>query len=160
MSRIAAGAIQCRQEVLGANEVARILGTTPDAIRIAVTKQRTHLIPPSFTLGRRRVWLRRDVLRWLSQQARPHQHSPHTEVPIMDIPRITVGLELVDDEGDQVIVEKLNLSKGTVMLSTSDGETYSMLLRTLRSRLRDGEFVRVDPDDERPGAEEEDDDED
>jgi len=153
MSRIAAGAIQCRQEVLDADEVARILGTTPEAIRIAVTKQRTHLVPPSFRLGRRRVWLRREVLRWLSQQARPHQHSLHAEVPAMDIPRITVGLELVDDEGNEVVVEKLNQSKGTVSLTTDDGDSYSMSLQALRCKLRDGEFARIDPEDENPDIE-------
>jgi len=148
MSRIVAGAMQCRQEVLDADEVACILGTTPEAIRIAVTKQRTHLVPPSFRLGRRRVWLRREVLRWLSQQARPHHHSLHTEVPVMDIPRITVGLELVDDEGNEVVVEKLYLSKGTVSLTTGDGDSYSMSLQVLRSKLRDGEFARIDPEEQ------------
>ena len=153
MSRMAAGGMQCRQEVLDANQVACILGTTPEAIRIAVTKQRTHLVPPSFRLGRRRVWLRREVLRWLSQQARPHQHSLHAEVPAMDIPRITVGLELVDDEGNEVVVEKLNQSKGTVSLTTGDGDSYSMSLQALRSKLRDGEFARIDPEDENPDME-------
>jgi hypothetical protein len=71
----------------------------------------------------------------------------------MDIPRITVGLELVDDEGNEVIVERLNQSKGTVSLTTGDGDSYSMSLQALRSKLRDGEFARIDPEDENPDME-------
>ena len=71
----------------------------------------------------------------------------------MDIPRITVGLELVDDEGNEVVVEKLYLSKGTVSLTTGDGDSYSMSLQALRSKLRDGEFARIDPEDENPDME-------
>ena len=71
----------------------------------------------------------------------------------MDIPRITVGLELVDDEGNEVIVERLNQSKGTVSLTTGDGDSYSMSLQALRSKLRDGEFARIDPEDENPDIE-------
>jgi hypothetical protein len=66
----------------------------------------------------------------------------------MDIPRITVGLELVDDEGNEVVVEKLYLSKGTVSLTTGDGDSYSMSLQVLRSKLRDGEFARIDPEEQ------------
>jgi hypothetical protein len=84
----------------------------------------------------------------------------------MSVPRIVSGLELIDDEGDEVVVYKINVSRGTVMLRTSDDDTYSMLLRELRSKLRDGEFAVVEgddedePDSESDGGEETEDDDD
>ncbi len=66
----------------------------------------------------------------------------------MSIPRITPGLALIDDEGDEVAVRKINESRGTVVLQTSDGDSYSMSLRELRSKLRDGAFAVVDSDEE------------
>jgi hypothetical protein len=62
----------------------------------------------------------------------------------MGIPRITPGLELVDDEGDLVIVDSIDDEEQTVDLETDDGDSYSMTLRELRSKLRDGDFVAVD----------------
>ena len=62
----------------------------------------------------------------------------------MGIPRITPGLELVDDEGDLVVVDSIDDEEQTVDLETDDGDSYSMTLRELRSKLRDGDFVAVD----------------
>jgi hypothetical protein len=62
----------------------------------------------------------------------------------MGIPRITLGLELVDDEGDLVVVDSIDDEEQTVDLETDDGDSYSMTLRELRSKLRDGDFVPVD----------------
>jgi len=62
----------------------------------------------------------------------------------MGIPRIIPGLELVDDEGDEVTVSEIDESESTVELETSDGDSYSMSLRELRSKLRDGEFAVVE----------------
>ena len=61
----------------------------------------------------------------------------------MGVPRIVVGLELVDDEGDEVVVDEIDSERGTVTLVTSDDDGYEMSVRELRSKLRDGEFVRV-----------------
>lgn len=66
----------------------------------------------------------------------------------MNIPRIVTGLELVDDEGDEVVVHKISEAKGVVTLQTSDGDSYSMSLRELRRNLRDGAFAVIDDDDE------------
>jgi hypothetical protein len=81
------------------------------------------------------------------------------------VPRIVTGLELVDDEGDEVKVHRINESKGTVTLKTSEGESYSMALRELRGMLRDGQFACLtadvdDDDDDESVAEDEEDDED
>jgi hypothetical protein len=130
-----------KQELLNAEEVARILGTTPQAIRVAIANRRSHLIPPSFTLGRRRVWLRRAVFCWLNRQANKQQPQPYRRRPAVQIPRITIGLELVDDEGDEVVVTEVDPGEDAVTLEASDGEQYSMSLRNLRSRLRDGDFA-------------------
>ena len=62
----------------------------------------------------------------------------------MGVPRITPGLELVDDEGDQVVVCEIDKEDETVELEASDGDSYSMSLRELRSKLRDGAFAVVD----------------
>ncbi len=69
----------------------------------------------------------------------------------MSIPRVSVGLELVDDEGDQVVVCEIDDSDETVELEAADGESYSMTLRELRCKLRDGDFVAVDSDDDSDG---------
>ncbi|PWT86478.1 MAG: hypothetical protein C5B58_01330 [Acidobacteria bacterium] len=66
----------------------------------------------------------------------------------MGIPRITPGLELVDDEGDLVVVDSIDDEEQTVDLETDDGDCYSMTLRELRSKLRDGDFVAVDSETE------------
>jgi len=44
----------------------------------------------------------------------------------MGIPRITPGLELVDDEGDEVVVLDIDQADDTVELEASDGDSYSM----------------------------------
>jgi hypothetical protein len=69
----------------------------------------------------------------------------------MGIPRITPGLELVDDEGDLVVVSDIDDVEETVELEASDGDSYSMSLRELRVKLRDGDFAAVEDDN---GAEE------
>jgi len=67
----------------------------------------------------------------------------------MGIPRITPGLELVDDEGDEVVVLDIDQADDTVELEASDGDSYSMSLRDLRSKLRDGDYaVVVDENDD------------
>ena len=66
----------------------------------------------------------------------------------MGIPRIIPGLELVDDEGDLVVVDSVDDEEQTVDLETDDGDSYSMTLRELRSKLRDGDFVAVDSETE------------
>ncbi len=58
----------------------------------------------------------------------------------MIVPRIIPGLELVDDTGDEVVIQRVNWSADTVVLETSDGDTYSMSLPALRNALRDGDF--------------------
>jgi hypothetical protein len=72
----------------------------------------------------------------------------------MGIPRITPGLELVDDEGDLVVVDSIDNEEQTVDLETDDGGSYSMTLRELRSKLRDGDFAAVDTDTEDSAADE------
>jgi hypothetical protein len=42
----------------------------------------------------------------------------------MGIPRITPGLELVDDEGDLVVVSDIDDVEETVELEASDGDSY------------------------------------
>jgi len=69
----------------------------------------------------------------------------------MGIPRITPGLELVDDEGDLVVVSDIDDVEETVELEASDGDSYSMSLRELRVKLRDGDFAAVEDEN---GAEE------
>jgi predicted DNA-binding transcriptional regulator AlpA len=157
-----ANAFEPRKELLNAEEVAQIIGTTSKAVRVALANQRTHLIPPSFTLGRRRVWLRRSVLAWLSQIARQQPRPFNSQGGPMHIPRIAIGLELVDDEGDEVVVRKINSTNSTVTLQSDRTGAYSMSLRDLRCKLRDGEFAIVeddqDLDDDEEDEPEEDDD--
>ena len=57
-------------EVFTANEVAIILGTSPSAVRMALSRgQEGVSIPPSFKLGSKRRWLRKEVYAWLGQMA-------------------------------------------------------------------------------------------
>ena len=66
----------------------------------------------------------------------------------MNIPRIATGLELVDDSGDEVVVSKISEANGVATLRTLDGDdSYTMSVRELRSKLRDGEFAILEPDD-------------
>lgn len=60
------------KEVFTVDEVAIILGTSPAAIRMAVSRgQEGDSIPPSIKLGSKRRWLRRAVYAWLNQKAVP-----------------------------------------------------------------------------------------
>jgi hypothetical protein len=68
----------------------------------------------------------------------------------MSVPRIVTGLELVDDEGDEVIVGAIDHVLGIVTLET-DEDSYSMSLRELRGKLRDGEFAVLDADQDDEG---------
>lgn len=75
----------------------------------------------------------------------------------MSIPRVVKGLELVDDEGDEVVVSKISESKGIATLKTADdGDSYTMSLRELRGKLRDGEFAALDAEDDDTNAAEDD----
>ena len=47
-----------------------------------------------------------------------------TGAEAMGIPRITPGLELVDDEGDLVVVSDIDDVEETVELEASDGDSY------------------------------------
>lgn len=79
----------------------------------------------------------------------------------MSVPRIVVGLELVDDEGDEVVVDEIDSDRGVVTLvTTSDDDGYEISLRELRGKLRDGEFAAVlDHDEPEESSVEEDGDE-
>ena len=57
--------------VLRASGVAQALGMSEQAVRNALCRgEEGKTIPPSFKLGNRRVWLRREVFRWLNEQRR------------------------------------------------------------------------------------------
>ena len=72
-----------------------------------------------------------------------------TEEAIMKIPRITSGLELVDDSGDEVCVSGIDEESGIVTLDMlDDDDSYTMSLRELRSRLREGAFAVLEPDED------------
>lgn len=76
----------------------------------------------------------------------------------MSIPRVVKGLELVDDEGDEVVVSKISESKGIATLKTADdGDSYTMSLRELRSKLRDGEFAALEAEEDDTSDDAEDD---
>src|SRR5688572_10720368 len=108
--------------VLTVPSVAQLLGMSSQAVRNALSRGlEGQTIPPSFKLGGRRVWHRRDVLRWLDQKIR----KSRKERTAMDIPRIALGLELVDDDGDEVVVQKINVRKDSVTLA-GEGGSYEM----------------------------------
>jgi hypothetical protein len=66
----------------------------------------------------------------------------------MGIPRVKIDFEFIDDEGNQGVVSDIDESEGMVEVETDDGDSYSLSLRELRSKLRDGDFVAVDPESE------------
>lgn len=82
----------------------------------------------------------------------------------MTVPRIVKGLELVDDSGDEVRVSGVNEASGVATLKMlEDDDSYTMPLRELRGKLRDGAFAVLEDDDtsdaEDDGDEDEEDDE-
>ncbi len=57
--------------LLRASGIAQLLGTSEQAVRNALCRgEEGRTIPRSFKLGARRVWLRRDAVRWLNTCAR------------------------------------------------------------------------------------------
>ena len=74
----------------------------------------------------------------------------------MILPRISPGLELVDDTGDEVVV--LRVERSNAILETSDGDTYSISLAALRNALRDGDFSLLADDEMDPDLEDDEED--
>jgi predicted DNA-binding transcriptional regulator AlpA len=61
----------CESRLLRVPGLAQLLGTSEQAVRNALSRgQEGRTIPRSFKLGIRRVWLRRDVVRWLNTHGR------------------------------------------------------------------------------------------
>jgi len=59
---------ECESRLLRAAGVAQLLGTTEQSVRNALCRgEEGKTIPRSFKLGHRRVWLRREVRRWLNE---------------------------------------------------------------------------------------------
>jgi predicted DNA-binding transcriptional regulator AlpA len=57
-------------EIVDAKELAQILHSTEASILNQISRGREGItVPPSFRLGRRRVWLRENVIAWLRQKA-------------------------------------------------------------------------------------------
>jgi len=67
----------------------------------------------------------------------------------MIIPRIVKGLELVDDSGDEVRVARINEASGVATLEMlEEDDSYTISLRELRGKLRDGAFAVLDDDED------------
>jgi predicted DNA-binding transcriptional regulator AlpA len=57
----------CECRVLRAAGIGQLLGMSEQAVRNALSRgEEGKTIPPSIRLGKRRVWLRREAVRWLN----------------------------------------------------------------------------------------------
>jgi predicted DNA-binding transcriptional regulator AlpA len=61
----------CESRLLRAPGLAQLLGISEQAVRNALYRgEEGKTIPHSFKLGHRRVWLRREAMRWLTDMRR------------------------------------------------------------------------------------------
>lgn len=158
------------REVLSTAEVARILGTTPGVLRTLMTARRKPFadLPPSFRIGRRRVFLRRVVYDWLNRKAgvsgpglgrgRSRSVSPSTQQEqsaMSEFFEVSEGDVFRDqDGGDELTVAKLYAERGYALLEDQDGEERTMSIERLLDAVEGGELVRVVEADEEDEAEE------
>ncbi len=62
---------ECESRLLRVGGLAQLLGVSEQSVRNALCRgEEGKTIPWSFKLGNRRVWARREVQRWLNEQAR------------------------------------------------------------------------------------------
>jgi predicted DNA-binding transcriptional regulator AlpA len=157
------------REILSVNEVAEILGTTPHSLRTMLSAGRD--VPPSFNIGRRRVFLRRAVYAWLNRKAgvsgaglgRSHFRSdfPSTkEQPTMsELFEVSEGDVFRDeDDGTELTIVKVYAERGYVVLNDSQREV-AVSIENLLDAVKDGEYIRVEEDNEEESPEESDEDE-
>jgi hypothetical protein len=78
----------------------------------------------------------------------------------MTLPRIRPGLELIDDAGDETVIQRVDRSTGVVSFERNDGSTYSMTLSALCNGLRDESFSLIEDEDEEAEEDEDDEEED
>jgi hypothetical protein len=77
----------------------------------------------------------------------------------MSVPRIKLGLEVVDPAGEELAIVAIDEAKGVVTLQTLDeDDSYRLPIRELRNGLRDGTFDILEADEDE--ADEKDGDED
>lgn len=141
------------REVLSVNEVAEILGTTPESLRALLAARRD--VPPSFNIGRRRVFLRRVVYAWLNRKAGvpgsgPIQSRIRSVLPLTqeksamsELFQVSEGDVFRDEDGTDLTVVKVYPERGYVVLSDSERE-LTMSLESLLDAVKDGEVVRVE----------------
>lgn len=60
------------EQILGARELAKLLGTTPTAIYLSVHR-RDGIIPPFFHRGSRVCWRMSTIRRWLGEKEKEEQ---------------------------------------------------------------------------------------
>jgi len=60
-----------QKEIYDIHDLATILGRPERGIRIALSRG-SKTVPPSFKLGGRRVWLKKEVTKWIADLAEKH----------------------------------------------------------------------------------------
>lgn len=154
------------REVLSVDEVAEILGTTPDSLRALLSAGRD--VPPSFNIGRRRVFLRRAVYAWLDRKAsasgaglrlrRFRSVFPPTQEQsaMSEILEVSKGDVFRDESsGAELTVVKLYAERGYAVLDDS-GRELTVSIESLLDAVKDGEYIRVEADSEEEETEEDD----
>ena len=142
------------REVLSVKEVARILDTTPGVLRTLLSAKRikTADLPPSFRIGRRRVFLRRSVYAWLRRKVAKPGHirsidsfQPKKEQSVMsELFEVSEGdVFCNEDNGNEMTVTRLYAERGYALLENQDGDELTMSVGRLLSAIEDGELIRV-----------------
>ena len=158
------------REILSVNEVAEILGTTSHSLRTMLSAGRD--VPPSFNIGRRRVFLRRAVYAWLNRKAGVsgadpgHGHfrsislSTQEQSTMSDLFEVSEGDVFRDeDDGTELTIVKVYAGRGYAVLNDSQREV-AVSIESLLDAVKDGEYIRVEENSEEDNSEESREDED
>jgi predicted DNA-binding transcriptional regulator AlpA len=141
-------------KVLTAVDVARVLGTSVQAIRNSLSRGlEGQTVPPSIRIGRRRLWLKSTVHAWLRAKARAnpaasavHPATPEKEFAMSRV-KLAVG-DVVVDDGEELTVVEIDREEGEVVFEDQDGEEVVMDLRDVREGFRDGDLEKLDSADD------------
>ena len=145
------------RDLLNVEEVAKLLRTTPESLRTLMSAGKD--VPPSFLIGRRRVFLRRNVFDWLyrkagvtNRDARPtdsHGGSLSAKGNPMTaaLNEIAEGDVFLDEEeDDEYTIKKVHPQSGYAVLEDSEENEKTVSLKSLLDAIESGDLVRQDDD--------------
>lgn len=137
-------------QVLSVNEVAALLRTTPQSLRTLMSAGRD--VPPSFSIGRRRLFLRSEVLSWLYRKAGVMDHGARADRspsgspskkgnPMPELLEVSEGDVFVDHDDEEFTVTALHPESGYAVLQDSEENQSTVTIKSLLRAIESGDLM-------------------